>query len=335
MFNIILVVILLVVGVGLYLTRKGAARFLAVIPVLLAVFVLVGSLVRVINATEVGIPTTLGKIGSPLRPGLHLVTPWTTVETFSTRIQESDMTQVASEGDRSRADGIEVLSKEGGRMILDVTVRYRVNVSKADELYKRVGTMELLRDRIVRPDTRSKIRDVYTKYTAEEAYSTKRAEVAAEAAKVLRDSLAPQFVDLDALLIRDIQLEAKLQEQITRKLEARQEVERASIEQERQQTEAETRRRVAETDAKSRVAAALGEAEANKIIAESLTPEVLRAREIDAIAGNGNTVFFPYGQPITPLVQTPGGTRTTSSGSTATSPTTEPSTVATPTTVAG
>ena len=320
-------VIAIVAGVALFLNRRvtvptrGGMRQVPIsraapIPIVIGILAILASMIRVVGATDVGIPVTLGKIGSPLNPGIHFTMPWTTVTAFSTRLQESVMSQTSEEGDVQRADGIEVLSSEGGRLVLDVTVRYGIDPAQASALFRLVGSTDGIRDRIVRPDTRALVRDIYSRFSAEESYSIKREIVSATAEKELRDRLKPRGIVLDALKIRDITLEDNLQKQITAKLEAKQQAERALIEQKKEQTQAETRRKVAETDALSKVVTAKGEAEANRVLSQSLTPELLRAKEIDAIRTNPNTVLYPYGQPVNPFVATagarvPSGTATT------------------------
>ncbi len=268
----------------------------------IGVVVAIGSSARLVGATDVGVPVTLGKIGQPLGPGIHLVAPWTQVNSFSTRLQQSDMSQTIGEGDRTTTDGIEVLSSEGGRMVLDVTVRYAVNKESAGDLFRRVGSMTGIRENVVRPDVRSGMRDVYSRHTAEDGYATKREAIALEAETLIKERLAPFGLTIDAVKVRNITLETNLQTQITAKLEAKQAAERALIEQQQAQTVAETRRKVAETDAQATVIAAKGQAEANLVLASSLTDALLKSKEIDAITKNTNTVLYPYGQPVSPIV---------------------------------
>lgn len=267
----------------------------------------IGSSVRLIGATDIGVPVTFGKVGSPLRSGIHLVAPWTEINSFSIRLQQSDMSQDTTSGDRTVADGVEVLSSEGGRMVLDVTVRYSIDPAQAGTLFRTVGSMDGIRDRIVRPDVRSFLRDVYSRYAAEEGYASKREAVATLAEDGVKKQLAPRGITVDAVKVRNITLEPNLQTQITQKLEAKQAAERALIEQGQAQTQAETRRKVAETDAQASVIAAKGQSEANTILSSSLTPELLKAKEIEAITKNGNTVLYPYGQPVSPIVDSRGG----------------------------
>lgn len=267
----------------------------------------IGSSVRLIGATDIGVPVTFGKVGSPLRSGIHLVAPWTEINSFSIRLQQSDMSQDTTSGDRAVSDGVEVLSSEGGRMVLDVTVRYSIDPAQAGTLFRTVGSMDGIRDRIVRPDVRSFLRDVYSRYAAEEGYASKREAVATLAEDGVKKQLAPRGITVDAVKVRNITLEPNLQTQITQKLEAKQAAERALIEQGQAQTQAETRRKVAETDAQASVIAAKGQSEANTILSSSLTPELLKAKEIEAITKNGNTVLYPYGQPVSPIVDSRGG----------------------------
>jgi len=215
-------------------------------------------------------------------------------------------------------------------MVLDVTVRYSIDAAQAGTLFRTVGSMDGIRDRIVRPDVRSYLRDVYSRYTAEEGYAAKREAVATEAEDGIKKQLSPRGITVDAVKVRNITLEPNLQTQITQKLEAKQAAERALIEQQQAQTQAETRRKVAETDAQASVIAAKGQSEANTILSASLTPELLKAKEIEAITKNGNTVLYPYGQPVSPIVDSRGGSNagdpvapaTTAAPATTTPPTT-------------
>jgi regulator of protease activity HflC (stomatin/prohibitin superfamily) len=312
--------------------RRVSLRAAGIAVTALGAVLAVGSSARLIGATDVGVPVTLGKVGAPLRSGVHFVAPWTQVSSFSTRLQQSDMSQTAGEGDRTGNDGVEVLSSEGGRMVLDVTVRYSVKAESAATLFRQVGSMNGIREQIVRPDVRSRLRDVYSRYTADEGYAAKREKVASEAEAEVRERLTPFGLVIDAVKVRNITLETNLQSQITAKLEAKQAAERALIEQQKAQTEAETRRKVAETDAQASVAAARGQAEANTILAQSLTPELLKAREIEAITKNTNTVLYPYGQPVTPIVDGRGASGapspTPAAAAAAATPTTTPATTA-------
>ncbi len=96
--------------------------------------------IRIVPANTVGIPTTFGSIGSPMSPGLKVVSPFTEVNTFSTRLQESTMLADVDEGDRKRDDSIEVRGSDGYAMKVDLTIRFAVRPDAASTLYRRVAT---------------------------------------------------------------------------------------------------------------------------------------------------------------------------------------------------
>jgi regulator of protease activity HflC (stomatin/prohibitin superfamily) len=286
--------------------RKPPVRLLGLLLMVAGAAIPVASMVKIVGATDVGIPTTFGKVGDPLLPGFHLVAPWTEVAYFSTRLQVSDMTAKPTEGDRDGDDSVTVLASEGGSLGIDVTVRYTVEPDRSSDLFKRVRSMEGVRDIIVRPSVRSQMRNVYSRYTAEEGYTTKREAIEKEVNDVLRPTFEKEGLILDVVQIRDIRPAQQIIDAINKKLEASQAADRAKIEQQKALTEAETRRQVAETDKEAKVIAAQADAEANRIVQESLTPELLRSKEIEAIANNGNAVLYPYGQPITPFLDARG-----------------------------
>jgi regulator of protease activity HflC (stomatin/prohibitin superfamily) len=288
--------------------RKPPVRLVGLLLILAGAAIPIASMVKVVGATDVGIPTTFGKVGDPLLPGFHLVAPWTEVTTFSSRLQVSDMTSKSTEGDRVGDDSVTVLASEGGSLGIDVTVRYTILPDEAGALFKKVRSMEGIRDILVRPTVRSQMRNVYSRYTAEEGYTTKREDIEKEVNEVIEPIFKDEGLKLDVVQIRDIRPAQQIIDAINKKLEASQAADRAKIEQQKALTEAETRRQVAETDKQAKVIAAEADAEANKIVQQSLTPELLRSKEIEAISKNGNTILYPYGQPITPFIDARGGT---------------------------
>jgi regulator of protease activity HflC (stomatin/prohibitin superfamily) len=310
--------------------RKPPVRLIGFLLIGAGIAIPAASMVKVIGATDVGIPTTFGKVGDPLLPGFHLVAPWTEVTTFSTRLQVSDMTQKPTEGDRTGDDSVTVLASEGGSLGIDVTVRYTILPDKAGTLFKKVRSMDGIRDIIVRPTVRSEMRNVYSRFTAEQGYTTKREVVEQEVNKEIRPLFADQGLVLDVVQIRDIRPAQQIVDAINKKLEASQAAERAKIEQQKALTEAETRRQVAETDKQAKVIAAQADAEANKIVQQSLTPELLRSKEIEAISKNGNTILYPYGQPITPFIDARGGSTNSSPPTTAPQDDTPPASTTAP-----
>ena len=261
----------------------------------LGLILFASSFFRVVPANTVGIPTTFGKVGAPFASGFHLTEPWTEITEFSTRTQELSMLKAGDEGDLAKDDSVTVIARGGGSMSVDVTDRFSLAKDQADELFKQAGTLELVKDRFVRPETREVVRDIFGGFTAEEGYSTKRAEIAKVITDDLRTRLGARGILVDSVNIREVEPEAKVLEAINAILQSRNEAARALEDQKKQVTEADTRKQVAELDKDAAVTkaeadaaavriAAEAEAEANTKIAASLTPELLDLMKTQACA---------------------------------------------------
>ena len=193
-----------------------------------------------------------------IRPGVGIKAAWIDIYKF-------DIT------DNLVEETIDVLDGSGLSINVDVTMNYHLNYDSVGEIYE-TYQFDYLR-RLVRPVFRSTVRDVMGRYTAEEIYSTKRAEVEnliqEEASEVLRKP--GNNIVLRSLLIRSITLPAQIKDAIENKLQQEQEALAYQYRLEREKSEAERKR----IEAK-------GEADANKIINSSLTPALLKMRGIEA-----------------------------------------------------
>ena len=84
------------------------------------------------------------------------------------------MWAVHDEGEKMGDDAIRVLSADGLEVTIDLTVLFRLMPDKAPDILRGIG--KDYRDKIVRPITRTKIRDFAAYYDAVALYSTKRDE---------------------------------------------------------------------------------------------------------------------------------------------------------------
>lgn len=299
-FRLILVVLLLIVGLVLLVWKnytdvngnKLNLRKYGVLALGGSLFFLLLACVRVVPANTVGIPTTVGSIGQPMSPGLQFVLPITEIHTFSTRLQESSMLATLEEGDRVTDDSIEVRGSDSYAMNVDITIRYYVGADSASDLFRRVGDMDGIRERIVRPEAREVVRIAFGHYTSENSYTSGREQVSVDINELMEERLAPYGIILDRVDVRNVNPEERLRVAIGERAAARERATQAVIEQEQRITEAETARREAEIHAEAARLAAQGEADANRLVAESLTPELLQQQYFDALR-EGNTVFVP------------------------------------------
>ena len=193
-----------------------------------------------------------------ITPGFGFKAPWNDLYKF-------DIT------DNLVEETIDVLDGSGLSINVDVTMNFHLSYDSVGEIYE-TYQFDYLR-RLVRPVFRSTVRDVMGRYTAEEIYSTKRAEVESliqeEASEVL---LKPgNNIVMKSLLIRSITLPAQIKSAIENKLQQEQEALAYQYRLEREKSEAERKR----IEAK-------GEADANRIVSNSLTTNLLKMRGIEA-----------------------------------------------------
>lgn len=229
----------------------------------IALFVLFGvssSLFYTVEATQRAI--LFYKFGEGLdkdhvmQPGFHTKAPWNEVYTYN--VQET-----------SRDEDMDVLDKSGLSIHVDVTVRFNPMPDKIGYIYEKfnVDYVEVL----VKPEIRSAVRQVMGRYTAEEIYSTKRAEVESTIKTESEKILNANNVNMVALLIKSIVLPDQIRIAIESKLQQEQEALAYKFRLDKEKSEAERKRIAAE-----------GESRANNIINNSLSDKLLKMRGIEA-----------------------------------------------------
>ncbi|MFE0650182.1 prohibitin family protein [Streptomyces sp. NPDC059534] len=262
----VVAILLVIAAVVLFFVGRAndskGLRFGALGALLAGAFSLVASMTYVISAYEVGVPVAFGKVGSPMTSGLHVKSPFTNVTTFSTRPVDLNL---------SDKDVVEVRSSQGGVMYVEVTVKWAVVPSKSVELYKLAGTEDAIQQRLVYPDSREIVRNVFARYSSEQGYATDREKINAEIGDLIEQRLAPRGIVVTTVNLRNVKPSDALQGQIDRKIQQQQATERAIEASRTAKAEADRRRIEAE-----------GIARANKILNDSLTDKVLMNQCIDA-----------------------------------------------------
>ncbi len=255
----------------------------------LVILALISNPFVVIPSGYVGVKLTLGK-ASPdeMKPGLHLIIPLVQrVEKMSVRTHSYDLTG---------ANSINALSKDGLTINVELTTLYKIMPDKAAEIFVEYGL--LYEDRIIKPVIRSAVRDVIATLDSAQVYQ-ERSLIQQRIAQQVRKELEKRFILLDEILIRDIKLPRKVVEAIEQKRRALEEAQRMKFLVEKEKLEAERKK----IEAK-------GIADANRIIAGSLTKEYLMWKFLENIkayaeSGNNTIILIPYDTKMTPIIQLP------------------------------
>jgi regulator of protease activity HflC (stomatin/prohibitin superfamily) len=266
--------------------RKRIRRIVIAALIILPVVFLWSSLTYTIDSGHAGLVFhTFGNGINPETPpktsGFHLKAPWDKVYEYEVRQQEL-------------FENLEVLSSNLLKIKLDMTVFYQPT-------YDKLGYLEIERgsryeSKVIQPAMRSVAREVIAQYLPEEFNTTKREQIQLEIEKRLEEKLTNNYIQLNDVLIRNIELPLTLQQAIERKLQQEQEsleyefrIEKASKEAERKRIEAE------------------GIRDFQNIVTQSITDKLLKWKGIEATtilaeSNNAKVVVIGSGENGLPLI---------------------------------
>jgi regulator of protease activity HflC (stomatin/prohibitin superfamily) len=294
---IILGIVLIGISFGLQKVYSPFSKHAANIKIVGFLVLLLGvstSMFKQINAGKVGVQSLYGSVKPDiLESGLHLINPLLDVTVFDIQTQNYTMSAVHGEGDLSGDDAIRVLSNDGLEVVIDLTVLYRVLPQDAPKILKEIG--ENYSDKIVRPITRTRIRDNAVFYDAVALYSTKRKEFQLRIFKSIEADFKARGLVLEDLLIRNINLPQSVKKTIESKINAEQDAQKMTFVLQKEKQEAERKRVEAQ-----------GIADYQRIIATGLSDKQLQYEQIKAqkeLANSPNTkIIFMNGKGSAPII---------------------------------
>jgi hypothetical protein len=148
--------------------------------------------------------------------------------TFDTSTQNLIMSAKASEGDRKEKDDLRFKTRDGNDIETDVIVRWRIDPSRAANLWQVVApTTAALKEKIVRPQARTYVRDVLNRIDSEEYYNPDlRFAAASDATKVLATQLRPYGIVVEQVILGDFAFKPDYQALINKRKEAEKQAEK-------------------------------------------------------------------------------------------------------------
>jgi regulator of protease activity HflC (stomatin/prohibitin superfamily) len=214
-------------------------------------------------------------------PGTHMKAPWNDVYLYKVNEMSSD-------------ENMDILDKNGLSIHVDITVRYFPMPDKIGYIHEQFT--QSYETALVIPEVRSTVRQVMGRFTAEEIYSTKRAEVETAIKTETENILNKNNVHATAVLIRSIALPEQIKQAIENRLQQEQEALAYQFRLDKEKSEAERKRIAAE-----------GESRANNIINNSLSDKLLKMRGIEATlelskSPNSKVVIIGSGKDGLPMI---------------------------------
>ena len=293
---IIFGIIIFIVGLVISRNRDAIQRFGRPVRVIALVIIAVGILTSCfiqIDAGQVGVKKLFGKVQNDvLNSGLHFINPLIEVEKLDIKTLNYTMSGVHDESGQSGDDAIRVLTADGLEVTIDLSVLYRVVPTDAPRLLRETGIN--YEDKIVRPITRTRIRDNAVYYDAISLYSVKRDEFQQRIFKTIETDFKARGLLLEQLLVRNITLPQSVKSTIEQKINAEQEAQKMQFVLQKERQEAERKRVEAQ-----------GIADYQRIMSEGLTEKQLQYESIKAqleLAKSQNAKIIIMGRGNTPVI---------------------------------
>jgi regulator of protease activity HflC (stomatin/prohibitin superfamily) len=246
-----------------------------------------------IGPGQVGVQVLFGQVQRDvLSSGLHIINPLVDVERFDIRTQNYTMSATHTEGEVMGDDAIRVLSADGLEVVIDLTVLYHVNSPQAPYILKTIG--DDYKNVIVRPVSRTSIRNNAANFDAVSLYSAKRNEFQQKVYADIEKDFNRNGLILDQLLVRNISLPDAVKNSIESKITAEQDAQKMQFVLQKEQQEAERKR----IEAK-------GIADYQQILNSQLTDKLLQYEQIQAykeISTSPNSKVIIMGKTNTPLM---------------------------------
>lgn len=249
-----------------------------------------------IQSGEIGILKTFGKFDhTELKPGIHIVIPGVqSVEKVNVKVLSINYSRtdtIEKEGIINRP-AIQVLDQRGLPILIEQTVQFRLIPDLASETVERWGVDWDIK--IINPTVREVVRDVVGNYPAE-VIPIKRQEIAVGISDKIKEkigAISDNAIEIVGVQLRNVELPAEIAQKIKEVQVAKQEAEKTIyVEEKAKRTqqvkliEAETAKLEkitrAEGIAVSTIKQAEGQAKANRLIQQSLSPQVIQWKNLD------------------------------------------------------
>ena len=226
-----------------------------------------------------------------LSQGWHFLSPMKHVSEFPISQQQIIFSDDPSDYNvKEHADWHIDAPASGGMVGINLTVNYNFIPDRVVELYSRFNGMDgktLVESRI-QNSIIAYVKEVTPQFSVMDIYSEKKTEVNNAITNYLNDKLTSEYgINVSSALVIDVELDDTLTEKIRAKEQAKQDAEIAELNKQTALAQAETDKVKAQAEADVKVIEAQAEADSNRIVSESITPELIQMKEAEARLKHG------------------------------------------------
>ena len=301
MFGFIVASIFFLVAIGTFVIRAKQdedSKLPVAIPGVILAFSLVLAGGQCIYTQDIGEAVVLRNFGGSLagytaEAGIHFKAPWQDALDWDIRNRLINFyrdSEYAYDNGSYNGATVTINDSSGTKADCDVQVIYSINPDAVEQLYADYGTQEAYVSSYVSNDVRQTTRDCAGQFTTIQLLTDKESF-----AKSIQDTLNERWSDsgvvVESVSVQDIRYADSITDAYAAAQSAQVEQQAATNKQETARIEGDTK-----------VIEAQKEAEANQVLTQSLTPEVLQQQYIEALksaADNGSLIVVPEGsQPI-------------------------------------
>lgn len=291
-------IVLVLIGIVLFVVCKiqDGPLFLGIVPPLVGILLIGASC---IYAQDVGQTILLRNFGGSLGSvstdaGFHIKAPWQDTIAYDVRNNVlsfmGDQEKDQFEGGSANGSAVTVNDSGGASATIDIQVNYSLDPNAAKELYSNYGSQENFVKSVCAVDIRAVPRQVSGQFDTISILTAR-----SEFANAVQEALAAKWENY-GLVVESVSIQNVVYPQNI--IDKYSEAQAAEIAKEKALNEQET----AKVEAETKVIESQGTANANAVLAESLTEEVLQQHYIDAIAKAENVYVVPSDS--TPVITT-------------------------------
>jgi regulator of protease activity HflC (stomatin/prohibitin superfamily) len=226
----------------------------------------------VIQAGQRGVVMNFGDVQERiLDEGIHFVMPIvTSVKPMNVRVQKTEIQAAAASSDLQDVN-------------FTIAVNWHIQPDKVNTVFQQVGDIDTIVNNIINPA----VTEVVKAATSRRPVKTilqERVALRDEIDSALSARLAPYNIDLNDVALVNFAFSEEFNKAIEAKQVAEQEAQQAAF-----------RAQQAEQEAKAEINRARGQAEAQRLLRETITPEILQQRAIEKWDGHFPTVMSGNG----------------------------------------
>lgn len=235
-----------------------------------------------------------------LSPGWHIVAPTIKTSKYSTATEQLYLSADERDGSKKN-ESFDVTCKDG-KLNVDFEMSYSFNADNIPSIMKRYRGMsgEDIINSVVIGKLKTYINEETSKYTVMDAHLEKKGELNKAIFTRLKKELKTYGVNVESANLSATRPDEKLAKAIAERSEANQKLEKIKLEAQIIEQEAENKRIEAQGTADAALIKAEGEAEANKVLQQSLNDQLLEKLKIERWDGKLSIVS---GEGTSPIVK--------------------------------